>query len=703
MKRATPCLLLLMALLAVLGLGVLVHDPEGTPPAASPGGATPARPGGAIDAQPEALAAAGELSGAAAEAGSQAAPEAPGVNEADAPAGPTDSRADAEDPAAPRPGSIQDLIGALRARRAPQAVPTLIGLPGGPPLRSARAPGAPTAWVPGADGRPAPVYTPEERAVLEAEAEEVRSRRGSVVGALEEVGPGQIAGWAYDWADPQAVLTVALFVDGFPLLRVAADQARAGAPGPAAARGFSAAAPPLLADGEAHTVQAVVVLGGGEEALELRRSPRRVGGERPARGRLRLDPTSSPPTASGWAEDPDRADPLQVRILVDGQLLARVPADGQEPDAPAGRGFRLALPGLDPQRAHVVQALIEDLDHPGLLIECRDSPARLGEGTENQLPIGGLTFVDAQVITGWARDPDAGAAPIEVQVSFDGGPARRLLADQDFPALANAGQPSTRHLFRVEVPAELQDGRTHLVSVFALDSAGGPSPELTGSPASFKAAVNAAPVGFLDVADHHTIAGWAYDADLGAQPVQLEVWIDGAPWQVLAADRPRPDLVPVASAEPGHGFHLDAPERLRDGRFHTVRVLARNHPDGPPRELTGSPRELGALRPWLGITATVAADGRLAIASVVPDSPAARADLRAGDVLLTLDGAPAPADPAALAAWIGARVPGQVIAVGLERQEPLAPPPADDPQATRPVVHVIDVALEERIEGPAGG
>ena len=725
MKRAVPFLLLGLAL---AGVGVLLADPDSPPATGRPSGARasgaagtptglPSRVDvrlapGALDPAPDAGLAANVTP---TETASTAPSSAPGTG-AGAPAG----SPEAPGHPGPAPGSLQDLIGALRAGRAPAdpAAPP----PGTPLVRSPRAPGAPVAWIPTGDGGQAPIYTPEERAVLRAEAEEVRSRRGSIVGALEEAGPAGIGGWAYDWADPQAVLTVALFVDGFPLGRVQADQPRAAtAAGPSAAgpsaggvarlRGFFAPAPPGLDDGEAHTVQAVVVLSGGEEALELRHSPRRVGGQRLAHGELRVVSETSPPRASGWASDDDRAEPLTVRILVDGQQVARVRADGALPvaGAPPGRGFSAPLPGLDPRRSHVVQAVIEDLDLPGLLRECRGSPARLapregpgeedgeGGGEENQPPTGAVTFVDAQVITGWARDPESGSTPIEVDVSFDGGPARRLRADQDFPALAYSGLPSTRHLFRVEVPAELQDGRTHLVSVFAVDPQGGPSPELSGSPASFRAAVNHAPVGYLDVVSHDLIAGWAYDADLGPAPVEVEVWIDGQLWQVIEAGQVRPDLVPVACAEPAHGFSLPAPEQLRDGRFHTVRALVRNHPQGPPRELPRSPWELGALRPWLGLSAGEQA-GRLVITSLAPAGPAERAGLRVGDALLTLDGEPAPVDAAALAAWVAARVPGQVVAVGIERQEPLGTPPPGEPQATGPVQRVIQVALEERVE-----
>lgn len=702
MKRAAPFLLLGLALLAFLALLAGEGDAgRATKTASGP------RAGGQTRAAPLAL---GRAPGQPAPTGDERASAGDPAREAAAPAGATTARAagaadgagDAELPRHPR-GSLRDLVSALRQRRAPDDVSFPPPIPGQPPVRSAKHPGAPSAWVNGPDGRPIPVYSQDERLALEAEAEEVRDRRGSIVGGLELAGPEGISGWAYDWGEPGAVLEVALFVDGAPAMRVRADQLRpsiGGSPIEAARRGFFAPAPPRLSDGEQHLVQALVVVPGQEGLLELRGSPRKVGGDRPARGRLI---SAGPDELLGWALDPDRPGAVEVRLLLDGSEVGRLAADGPAPVGSSehpGRWFRLPLPRLDPARAHHVQALVLDPDVPGLQRELAGSPRAVpGGGEEDQPPVGAMVFVDASVVTGWARDPETGPAPIEVDVYFDGRHHARLLADQDFPALIYQ-QPSTRHLFRVEVPAELKDGRTHLVSAFAVDPRGGPSPELSGSPASFKAEVNQAPVGWLDVVDHHTIGGWAYDADLGATPVEVEVWIDGAPWQVVRADGVRPDLVPVAAAEATHGFSVPAPELLRDGGFHTVRVLVRDHPDGPPRELPSSPRELGALRPWFGISIG-AAEGRITISGVEPGSPAERGGLRAGDAILSLNGQPAPVDVAALVGWIGARTPGEAVALGLERREPVQPPPPESPDGLAPVQLTLHVVVEERVQPPS--
>lgn len=641
--------------LAALGLATLMDD-EAPPPRrptriAVIGDAPTAREAAALPAAADAPA-----PGLDAEAAAPT-PDAPVEHPLDAPA--IGARA------------IQQLLLQLRAgrgaagRRAPGD---------GPALRGPGLPGAPTAWVPGPHGL-VPIYGPDERALLDAEADRVRTRRGTIVGTLTDVGPDGLAGFAYDQDDPAAVLTVDLFVDGFAVASVRADASRPGGHG--ARRGFRAAAPAALFDGERHVVQALARRPDDTTGVELVGSPRRVGGNQVPDGALvHLDAEA----VVGWARDPDGGPPA-VHVRFDGRPLAPVAADGPRPvglDGPATGWFRVALPPHDPARPHQVQVLVEDAQVAGLLKEVRGSPRALAE-PENRLPRGAIAFVTPTQISGWALDPDVGDAPIAVDVHFDGAFWRRLVADQEFAALVHQpGITSPYHLWVVDVPPELQDGRTHTISVFAVNQPEGPNPELAGSPATFRSATNTPPAGWVDVANHDLIAGWAYDADLGAGPVEVEVWIDGALWTVVRADQRRPDLVPVVCPEPDHGWSVPAPEALRDGGFHTVRVLARNHPGGPAQELSGSPRELGGLRPWLGVGVAGAPPRGLRVTQVAPGSPASEVDLRVGDLLLAMNGAPAPVDPEPFARWVQARTPGEAVSLELERHEPVAAPRDDE-------------------------
>jgi len=76
------------------------------------------------------------------------------------------------------------------------------------------------------------------------------------------------------------------------------------------------------------------------------------------------------------------------------------------------------------------------------------------------------------------------------------------------------------------------------------------------------------------------VVGWAVDPDTPGDTVGLHLFVDGTPSDgapVLAeavADRPRP-VVAVATCSPGgHGFRVQLPESLRDGREHRLYVFA---------------------------------------------------------------------------------------------------------------------------------
>lgn len=612
---------------------------------------------------------------------------------------PTDAQADAPDAPAAAPAAapavathvpgdlaIERLVARLRAGAREGRVASA-----GLPTRGPAAPGAPTAWSIGRDGRPVPVYGAHERALLDDEAERVSERRGTLVGTLEEVGRAGLSGFAYDYDDPAAVLEVDLFVDGFLVQTVTADLARAVQPptAPAARRGFAVGALPALADDEAHVVQAFARRRGDAGGVELVGSPERVGGNRPPEGVL-VDTRDG--ALQGYATDPDGPAPVRVHVRLDGRALAPVLADlprleGFEELGPERAcWFRVPLPALEEGVPHVAQVLLEDAQVAGLLKEAADSPKGLGDASENRLPRGAVTFVNPTQISGWALDDDVGDAPISVDVHMDGVFWRRLVADREFAALVHQGIASPFHLWLIDVPPELQDGRTHTVSVFAVNQPEGANPELQGSPTTFKSVANTAPTGWVDVADVNVIGGWAYDADRGAAAVEVEVWIDGALWRVLVADGSRPDLVPVVCPEATHGWSVAAPEVLRDGEFHIVRVLARNHPGGPAQELAGSPRELGGLRCYLGV-GLASAPGGLLVNYVAEDSPAAQAGVQVGDVVVGVNDEPAPLDPEPFARWVQARVPGEAITLVLERPEP-APAP--------PVRHTVFPVLAER-------
>jgi hypothetical protein len=93
-------------------------------------------------------------------------------------------------------------------------------------------------------------------------------------------------------------------------------------------------------------------------------------------------------------------------------------------------------------------------------------------------------------IQGWARDPDAGKAPIEVVLSF-GGPINQSNAAK-LTVTANAYRKdlcqalgSCNHAFNVPIPTTMKDGKQRSVYVYAVDSKTGVKKLLIGAPRSF--------------------------------------------------------------------------------------------------------------------------------------------------------------------------------------------------------------------------
>jgi hypothetical protein len=290
---------------------------------------------------------------------------------------------------------------------------------------------------------------------------------------------------------------------------------------------------------------------------------------------------------------------------------------------------------------------------------------------ENQLPYGVVAFIGIDQISGWAVDPDTPGAPIQVELYFDGRLHGRILADGPFPALLHDPRfSSINHLWRVTIPDELQDGETHTVNVFAINFPPDANPELSGSPANFTGQRNAEPVGFLDYANTRTIGGWAYDADAGANAVEVEVWTDGLLQAVLRAGESRPDLVPAVSPEPDHGWSFPAKALLDDGEFHTVRAFVRDEPGGMLHELVGSPRELRAFKAWLGASIQPDEDGHgIKVDSLFAGGPAHAAGVRVSDRIISHNGIETLADTEAFLQWIRSRSVGDQIVLVVERDE----------------------------------
>jgi hypothetical protein len=79
--------------------------------------------------------------------------------------------------------------------------------------------------------------------------------------------------------------------------------------------------------------------------------------------------------------------------------------------------------------------------------------------------------------------------------------------------------------------------------------------------------------GWHDRADHEVIEGWVYDAARPDAIVAVDIFDDRTLIATLPADGFRPDLLQAGLGHGRHGFVFPVPDRLKDGRSHTIRVV----------------------------------------------------------------------------------------------------------------------------------
>lgn len=105
--------------------------------------------------------------------------------------------------------------------------------------------------------------------------------------------------------------------------------------------------------------------------------------------------------------------------------------------------------------------------------------------SQNSLPIGYLDYVDNNGGYGWAYDPDAGTAPIDVHIYIDGRFYQSVTANQYRPDLVAANiAPNPEHGFSFSITG-IDTNLRHEITVYAINYGGGPNPNLNNTPAFF--------------------------------------------------------------------------------------------------------------------------------------------------------------------------------------------------------------------------
>jgi hypothetical protein len=188
-------------------------------------------------------------------------------------------------------------------------------------------------------------------------------------------------------------------------------------------------------------------------------------------------------------------------------------------------------------------------------------------------------FVDCNNIGGWARDKNNPGTRLNVSVIDDttGATVASGTADQLRTDLVNAGKGDGKYGFTIPMPAGLKDGQNHALRVKVTVSGF----TLGTTPKTFNSAVScptATPtpttpgyVGFVDVADCNSIAGWAADRNHLGTAISVRLYDGNTLLATVPANQPRPDVGTFLKDNGLHGFSIPTPAALKSGT-HTLSV-----------------------------------------------------------------------------------------------------------------------------------
>ena len=254
----------------------------------------------------------------------------------------------------------------------------------------------------------------------------------------------------------------------------------------------------------------------------------------------------------GWALDSATADPVRVRVSVDGAAATTLTANLPRPDVGAvwkgfgaAHGYAVTLP-MTPGPHTVCTTALRAAGTGSTALGCQRFTMRQNgvgafEGL-HQTPAGTHA-------KGWALDPDS-TASVNVVLTVDGQRVRQVTAatprtDVAAANPANGGNHGWATTWSVPVG-------THRVCAYAANAPGTP-----GSGALFgcrTVTVRSSPVGQL--AQVRTVpgggvavVGWQLDPDLASSGT-VDLWSDGRRVATLPANRNRPD---IGASHPGYG------------------------------------------------------------------------------------------------------------------------------------------------------
>ena len=413
--------------------------------------------------------------------------------------------------------------------------------------------------------------------------------RGSLDVVTAGSGTIYVAGWAFD-PDTTAAIPVHVYVDGKAAAAVGAAGSRpdvARVYGQGGTSGFSTT---VGATNGAHQVcvYAINTPAGPNPMLGCRNVS--VANAAP-RAALDIVNVASPQQVQvrGWAFDTDSAQPISVRISVDGAAVRTVTANGSRPDVARVFGVRDTT-GYDTSIALTAgsrQVCVDSLDASTAL------PTRVGCRTvsvPNTPTVGAVTDATPDVsgnaapqvsVSGWAWDYDVPQTPVTVQLTVDGVAAGTTTASATVsPVPAGAGRAQVGWSAKVAASPG-----TRNVCAVALDPPAGTQRPLGCMQVDVP---NRVPFGALDAVAVQTsgttssvrVAGWAIDPD-SATSVAVHVYVDGKLAGTGVADLARPDVEAAYGLGANRGFAFSVPvaSGASEVRVYFINIPAGSNPN----------------------------------------------------------------------------------------------------------------------------
>lgn len=266
-------------------------------------------------------------------------------------------------------------------------------------------------------------------------------------------------------------------------------------------------------------------------------------------------------TISGWVIDPDRTDPVDIAVSVNGVAHSVVKADLARPDVqrfypsygPA-HGFVVTVP-LPVGSAEVCLTATNIDGGANVSMGCRLVATTTGSPTGNLEAV--APGVGSGTFSGWVIDPDT-IDPVAIHAYVNGRWGGAYVANANRPDVGRAYPGfGDDHGFQISVP---MGGGSNTVCLYGITVRGGFN-SLIGC-----RVVNApggSPFGNLEAASvtgsSVNLIGWAIDPDV-RDSIDLHVYVNGRWGGAYLANLLRPDVERAyPSYGAGHGFALSVP------------------------------------------------------------------------------------------------------------------------------------------------